>query len=100
VGGGGGGGGSSFVPAGGKLDVIDAPARVSITYTRCVVPALVGKRLAQAELLLQDANCGVGAVHRPKSCSGHLVVTRQGLKAGTVHLVGTKVDLTAVCRAD
>lgn len=67
--------------------------------TRCVVPKLKGKTLAQAKTLLKRAHCRLGTVHKPKP-SKHkhpkLVVSKTSPGAGQVRPAGTKVAVTLV----
>jgi hypothetical protein len=75
---------------------------VPISYTRpkappsCVVPKLVGKRLARAKSALTTANCTLGTVHRPKRPKGRrpwiLVVKSSSPAAGAISASGS-VDL-------
>jgi hypothetical protein len=64
----------------------------------CIVPRLVGKKLAQAKTALVAADCAVGKVTRPKARKGkklgHLIVKSSQPSAGKTLEVGSEVDLT------
>ncbi len=72
----------------------------SVTQTvnverRCVVPNVVGLKLAAAETALQHRDCAVGTIkHKKSSKKKRGRVLKQSLNPGTVHAVGTPVDLT------
>jgi len=69
---------------------------------RCVVPKLVGKRLARARQLLNLAHCGAERPRREHAArhlpARRLVIARQRPSAGTVLARGARVDVTV--RAD
>jgi virginiamycin B lyase len=63
--------------------------------TRCVVPKVLGLKLAAAKTRLVKAHCRLGKVKRPRrAAAGRLRVTRQSPRAGTTKPAGTKVALT------
>lgn len=65
---------------------------------RCVVPKLVGKKLARAKAALRNAHCAVGVVIRPRPKKGKrlgkLVVKSSTPAAGKILGAGGKVSLT------
>jgi hypothetical protein len=75
-----------------------------ISYTRvktpppaCIVPNLIGKKLARAKAALKAAHCAVGEVTKPKARKGkklgRLVVKSSSPSAGKTLKAGSKVDL-------
>jgi hypothetical protein len=62
--------------------------------TSCIVPRLLGKRVAAAKRALRDAHCSVGAVSTKKSkLSARGRVVSQSAPAGAKLAAGTKVRL-------
>jgi alpha-tubulin suppressor-like RCC1 family protein len=61
---------------------------------RCVVPNVVGKRLAKARLAVALAHCAVGRVVRVATSRAKNVVVRQNPKAGKRLKGGSKVNLS------
>ena len=61
------------------------------------MPSLDGQGLATAKLALRNHDCRLGRVrsHNPRHFKRSLLeVSRQGLKAGTVHRGRTKVSIS------
>ena len=73
----------------------------------CLVPALRGRTLAGARVLLRAAQCGVTALNTPKKPSRsagkgktwQLIVVKQTPRAGSVDAHGTSVRLKLAWRA-
>ena len=61
---------------------------------QCVVPKLKGLKLAKARTAAKKAHCAVGKVKRKKSAKRATVVLKQGAKAGSVLVQGSKIALT------
>jgi hypothetical protein len=61
---------------------------------RCVVPKVVGKRLAKARLAVARAHCAVGRVARVASSRARNVVVRQSPRPGKHLKAGSKVNLS------
>jgi cytochrome c peroxidase len=59
--------------------------------TRCVVPRLRGRTVAQARQMLRRSKCGLGLVLRPRRASGRLVISSQRPSAGASRPAGTRV---------
>ena len=87
------------------LDAVDSAGNVSARTQvsilsfcpaprpRCVVPSLVGKRLARARTLLIEANCAVGKLTRRYSFRPRGRVLRQSDLAGRVLPQGSRINL-------
>lgn len=60
---------------------------------RCTVPKLSGVTLKVARQRLTHAHCAAGSVHRPKTASANLIVSRQSPKARAHRKHGAKVTL-------
>ena len=77
----------------------DNTARAQHTITvlvgRCIVPRLVGTKLAQARKLLRSGNCRLGTVrHKHAAPHRHGRVIHQGVKPGTIRPPGAAVAVT------
>ena len=84
--------------AAGNTSACSAP--ISYTHSKpsgCIVPKLVGKKLARAKMALKTAGCKLGTVQKPKRSKGKgrrpLVVKSSNPAAGTRSADGN-VDLT------
>jgi PASTA domain len=73
--------------------VLDAnPILISTPPIRCVVPRVVGFRLARAKARIRSANCRLGRVRRVRSTRAGRVLG-QSPRAGTRRPRGTRVNL-------
>ena len=73
--------------------LLETTARCPVERPRCVVPSLVGKRLARATALLNEANCRLGTVTRRYSIRPRGRVLRQSDLAGRVLPQGSRINL-------
>ena len=73
--------------------LIGIPAFCPAPRPRCVVPSLVGRRLARARTLLAQANCRLGTVTRRNSFRPRGRVLRQSDLAGRVLPQGSRINL-------
>lgn len=82
-----------------------SPCSASISYTRpphgdpgrplgCVVPKLVGKRLAGAKMALTAAGCKLGTVHKPKDKVRRPLIVKSSNPAAGKRSADGKVNLT------
>ena len=61
---------------------------------KCIVPRVIGMRLAVARKRIARAHCGVGRVRRARAAARRAgKVIRQSPKAGAVRTRGAKVSL-------
>jgi hypothetical protein len=61
--------------------------------SQCVVPFLAGDSLGRARKALRRAHCKLGHISAPRGGHGKLVVTAQGLPAGSRRPAGTAVTV-------
>ena len=68
---------------------------ITVLVGRCIVPRLVGTKLAQARTLLRSGNCRLGTVrHKHASPRKHGRVIHQGVRPGTIRSPGAAVTVT------
>jgi hypothetical protein len=63
-----------------------------LPLVRCVVPRVVGLRLARAEVLIRRARCSVGRIRRQRSKRAGSVLA-QSPQRGVTRRAGTRIDL-------
>jgi photosystem II stability/assembly factor-like uncharacterized protein len=80
---------------------MNAPHAATATFTanppppvHCVVPKLVGKKLAAARTALQKAHCALGKVTKKRSTKKKGIVIRQSARRGTTKPEGYRVNVT------
>ena len=77
----------------GSATAASAPTRRVSRRPVCIVPRLMGKRLAGARRSIRAAHCAPGRVRRVASRKARGRVIGQGLKPGLHRPAGTKVNL-------
>jgi hypothetical protein len=71
-----------------------SPAGIAVSLSPCVVPNLVGKRLAAAKRALTLDSCTLGKVRQRRSTRRPGIVLSQSPKRGTRLTEGSKITLT------
>ena len=77
----------------GSATAASAPSRRVSRRPVCVVPRLIGKRLAGARKSIRGAHCALGRVRRVASHKARGHVIAQGPRPGLRRPAGTKVNL-------